>query len=307
MAAAIHYPAFQLGNQRATDLPGFVLVKLLYGGLVNARVIAKLGNGFLLAVVGLQHAGPLRPGVVCGTLGRGAGHHFQLHHALATLADSRAHAVVTGVAAANDQHLFACGRNRLTIRKVGIQQTAGHAGQVIHGEVDALCIAAGGGDVTGLLGTAAQHYGVILVLQFLSTDIAAHIGVHHKLNAFILQDLHAAVDDPLFQLHVGDAVHQQAARAVLALINSHLVAALVQQVGHRKPRRACTNDRNRLAGAGRRRHGVDSAALVAVFYDGAFVLFHGHRVAGGHAAGAGGLAQSGADPAGKLRVAVGSD
>ena len=53
----------------------------------------------------------------------------------------------------------------------------------------------------------------------------------------------------------------------------------------------------------RRRHGVDSAALVAVFYDGAFVLFHGHRVAGGHAAGAGGLAQSGADPAGKLRVA----
>ena len=52
-------------------------------------------------------------------------------------------AVVAGVAAADDQHALARGGNRLAVRKVGIQQTAGHAGQVIHRKEDALRVAAG--------------------------------------------------------------------------------------------------------------------------------------------------------------------
>ena len=75
-----------------------------------------------------------------------------------------------------------------------------------------------------------------------------------------------------------------------------------------RPAGPAAHDRNRLAGAqpAAARRWI-APLLVAVLYDGALVLFHGHRVAGGHAAGAGGLAQSGADPAGKLREAVGLD
>ena len=49
---------------------------------------------------------------------------------------------------------------------------------------------------------------------------------------------------------------------------------------------------------------MDRAALVAVFHDGTLVLLDSDRVAGDIAAGAGGFAQSGADPAGELWVAV---
>ena len=143
------------------------------------------------------------------------------------MANGRAHAVVAGVAAADDQHPLAGGRNRAAVRKAGIQQAAGHACQVIHRKVDALRITAGDIDVAGLLGAAAKHDRIIAGLQLLGADGAANIGIKDKLDALILQNFYPAVDDPLLQLHVGDAVHQQAARAVLALIDRHLVAALV--------------------------------------------------------------------------------
>ena len=116
-----------------------------------------------------------------------------------------------------------------------------------------------------------------------------------------------AVNDPLFQLHVGDAVHQQAARAVLALIDGHAMAALVEQVGHGQARGTCADDRHGLARAGRGRHGMNGTALVTVFHDGALVFLDRDRVTRDVAAGAGRLAQGGADPARELRVSVRGD
>ena len=46
-----------------------------------------------------------------------------------------------------------------------------------------------------------------------------------------------ALDHLLFQLHVGDAVHQKAAGAVLPLVNGDGMAPLVQVVGHGQARR----------------------------------------------------------------------
>ena len=134
---------------------------------------------------------------------------------------------------------------------------------------------------------------------------AANIGAGYKVNALVLHNVHAAVNDLLFQLHVGDAVHQQAAHAVLTLVYGHFVAALVQVIGNRKAGRAGTYHGNGFAGAGRGRAGGQQAGFIAIFYNGVLVLLHGNRAAGGVAAGAGSFAQSRAYPAGKLREAVG--
>ena len=192
----------------------------------------------------------------------------------------------------------------MSVRKAGIQQAAGDAGQVIHRKVDALRIAPGNADIARLLGTAAKHDCVIAGFQLVGADGVTDVGVKDKLDALVLQNPDPAVNDPFFQLHIGDAVHQQPAGAILPLVNRDLVTALVEQVGNRKSRGTCADDCHRLAGACRGRHRVDGTTLIAVFHDGTLVLLDGHRVAGHMTAGAGGLAQGGADPAGKLGVAV---
>ena len=45
----VHHLAFQTGNERPADLPGFVLVELLDGGLVFPGVVAEHGNTWLRA------------------------------------------------------------------------------------------------------------------------------------------------------------------------------------------------------------------------------------------------------------------
>ena len=85
------------------------------------------------------------------------------------------------------------------------------------------------------------------------------------------------------------------------------MAALVEQVGHGQACGTCADDRHGLARAGRGRHGMNGAALVTVFHDGALVFLDRDRVTRDVAAGAGRLAQGGADPARELRVSVRGD
>ena len=269
--------------------------------------MAEYGNGLLLAVVGFQHPRPLRP-CVAGSAGlRRAGHHFQLHDARAALTDGSAYAVVARVAAADDQHLFALGRDGLAVGEIRVQQALGHAGQVVHGEADSLGVPSGYADIPGLFCAAAQNYRVIILFQLLGGDVPPHVGVGDKLDALVFQNLHPAVNDPLFQLHVGNAVHQQAAHPVGTLVHGHLVAALVQEVGNGQPGGTGADHRHPLSGTRRWRNGVDRAAFVAVLHDRPLVFLHRHGRPRRHAAGAGGFAQRRADPAGEFRIAVGGN
>ena len=287
------------------QVAGVILQELFDRGLVDARVLAELGKVLGLAVVHFEHPGPLRPRVGSSALLGRLRHAFQCYQIGAALPQGRALTVVAGVAAADDQNVLALGVNGFAIGKLAVQQAFRHAGQVVHGKVHAVCIAAGHIQVAGLLGTAAQHHGIVAVQQFFGGNSPAHIHVGAELHALGLHDLGAALDDGFVQLHVGDAVHQQAAHAVCTLEHSHGVAALVQVFGHRKAGGAAAHHSYALAGAGGRRCGVQPALGVSRLNDGVLVLAHGHAAAGHIAAGAGGLAQGGAHPAGELREAVG--
>ena len=160
--------------------------------------------------------------------------------------------------------------------------------------------------VAGLLGTAAQNHGVKTVQQFFGGDRTAHVHIGAEFHALGLHDLDPALDDGFVQLHVGNAVHQQAAHAVGTLEHSHRVAALVQVFGYRKAGGAAAHHGYALAGAGGRRCGVQPALGVSRFDNGVLVLAHGHAAAGHIAAGAGRFTQGRAHPAGELRKTVGS-
>ena len=113
-----------------------------------------------------------------------------------------------------------------------------------------------------------------------------------------------ALNDGFLQLHVGDAIHQQAAGPVLSLKNSDPVAPPVELVGAGQAGGAGAHHRNLLAGAGLGGTGGHQPPLPGVLYDAQLVFPDGDRISV-EAAGTGRLAQGGTHPAGKLGEVVG--
>ena len=295
----------EIGDDRAGQVAGVVLQKLFDGGLVDAGVFAELGKTLGLAVVHLQNLGPLGPGIIRGPFFRGLGHHFQCHEVGAALPQGGTLTVVAGVAAADDEDIPACRVDGPAVGKLAVQQTPGHAGEVVYREVNSLRVAARDVQIAGFLGTAAEHDGVIAVQDLSGIHSPTHIHIGAELDAFGLHDLDAALDDGFVQLHVGDAVHQQTAHTVSTLEDGDGMTPDVEVFGHRQARRAAADDGHALAGAGRRRGGMEPALGVARLHDGVFVLPDSDAAAGDVAAGAGGLTQGRADPARELRETVG--
>ncbi len=119
-----------------------------------------------------------------------------------------------------------------------------------------------------------------------------------------LEDRDAAVDHRLRQLRVRHAEAHQAARALVALVDGHEVARLVQLGGDREAGRAGADDADRLAGATVGRLGDDPALLVGALDDRQLDLLDRDRVVvdGQHARR---LARRRADPARELGEVVG--
>ena len=69
---------FELDGDDCFEFAVVVFQEFFDGCGVDSRVVTVEGDGFLLAVVGLADAGPLRPRVVRGALVRGFGHHFEV-------------------------------------------------------------------------------------------------------------------------------------------------------------------------------------------------------------------------------------
>jgi hypothetical protein len=100
---------FDLHGVDGFDVAVGVAFKFRRGGEIGARIGAEFRGGFFLAVIHLERLRPFRPRIVLGAFERRLGHDFQLHHALAAVADGSADAVRAGVAAADDDDILAVG------------------------------------------------------------------------------------------------------------------------------------------------------------------------------------------------------
>ena len=72
------------------------------------------------------------------------------------------HAVRAGIAAANDDHVFACGGNEIAV-PVTVEQALGIRGEEVHGEVNSLELPAFDGQIARLRGAGAKNDGVEFV------------------------------------------------------------------------------------------------------------------------------------------------
>ena len=72
--------------------------------------------------------------------------------------------------------------------------------------------------------SARQHDRVEFTAQILDGDIVSDLSVGNELHTLGAHLLHAAIDDVLLQLELGDAVTQQATDAVGLFIDRHVVS-----------------------------------------------------------------------------------
>ena len=86
-------------------------------------------DSLLLAVVGLLNVGPLRPGVARRALIGRSRQELKLAHAARALAHGSTHAIVTGIATANDHNVQAA---RVHRGLAAIEHRDGRSSQVVH-------------------------------------------------------------------------------------------------------------------------------------------------------------------------------
>ena len=177
----------------------------------------------------------------------------------------------------------------------------------IHGEVDAFQLAARGvaDEVVGLGGAGADHHRVELPLQVVGGHVLADLHPGDELDALGLHLVETPPDDLfLVELHVGNAVHEQAAGPVRPLVDGDVVAGPVELRRAGQAGRTGADDRHTLSRPLEGRLGDDPAFLETPIDDGAFDGLDGDRIAV-DAQDAGTFAGSRAHPAGELGEVVG--
>ena len=143
-------------------------VAVLVAGEFDAVDGPVADAAFFVRAFGAQLQRPERPGRGRGALGGRLGHDFELVDALGALAMAGAEAVGAGVAAADDDDALAGGEDEPAAHVAGVVfgvalVAAILLGQELHGEVNALELAAGNGQVARMLGAAAEQDGVVVV------------------------------------------------------------------------------------------------------------------------------------------------
>ena len=219
------------------------------------------------------------------------------------MAQGGADAVRAGVATANHDHVLVLGREVFAVLEIGIEQALGVAREEIHREMNALEVAAGiaAGRIKRLGRAGGHQHGVEVLLQIIGIDVLhlaaaflhdlrhvagskfflfAHVRAGDKLHALLAHQIDAALDDILVQLHVRNAVHQQAADAVRAFVHRHRVAHLVQLIGRGQAGRAGADDGDLFAGPLGGRFGGHPAFIEGAVDDGVLDVLDGHRRVG---------------------------
>ena len=90
----------------------------------------------------------------------------------------------------------------------------------------------------------------MLGAQLVERSITTHLEIEMKYDARSLQAIDPAHHHILFQLETGDAVSEQAACAIIAIVDVNLITGDTQLLGRGQSTRACADDADRLA-AGR--------------------------------------------------------
>ena len=143
------------------------------------------------------------------------------------------------------------GADELAVLVLGVEQALGVGVQELHGEMDALADRGPRpAEVARLGGPAAQDDGVELPPQLLGREVLRRPRSSvTKWMPSAVEQIDAALNDALVELHVGNAVHEQAADAVGPLEDGDPVPGLVELGRGSQPGRPGADHGHLLAGA----------------------------------------------------------
>eukprot|EP01137_Pigoraptor_chileana_P031734 Opistho-2@20013 len=169
--------------------------------------------------------------------------------------------------------------------------------------MDALRVTSGHGQVARPRAAHRDDHSVVLRDELQRVDCLTHVRVCDKRNALRRKDIDATLHNALVQLHVWNSVHEQAANAIGALVDSDRVSRAVELVCGGKTRGARANHGDALAGAHGGGAGDNPALLKRMVDDGDLNALDGHgvRVDAEHARA---LARGGAHAPGELGKVV---
>ena len=267
---------FELGRRADADGVKLLDVAVLVAGEFDGVDAPVANAAFFVRAFGAQLQRPQRPGRGCGALGGRLGHDFELVNARGALAMAGAEAVGAGVAAADDDDALAGGEDgaggfhggeELFFRVAFVAAIL--LRQELHGVVNALELAAGNGQVARMLGAAAEQDGVVVSVSDVDGDVDADVRVGVEDDAFGAHLLDAAIEDVLLKLEVGNAVAEQAADAVVLLVDGDGVAGAAKLLRGGEAGGAAADDGDALAGGLLGRLGVNPALVPCAFDDGA--------------------------------------
>ena len=158
------------------------------------------------------------------------------------MAQRGADAVRPGVAAADHDHVLAFGADVVAVGVIRIEQAARVRVQILHREVDAREFASRNRQVARNRRAGRKQHGVIGLAQRAHVERAAaavaDLGGRLQHDALGAQQVDAAIDEALVELHVRNAVHQQSADAIRALVHGDEVSGLIQLGRRRQTGRA---------------------------------------------------------------------
>ena len=218
--------------------------------------------------------------------------------------DTGAHTVVAGVASAHNHHTLSPGRWIVAILQSRIEQAPGGLFQKVYGEPDTCCLPARDGQIPGVGSATAQYNRIILPHELLRIQIPANVHPSLKYNPLCSHQIQPALHNGFFQLHVGDPIHEQAARPILPFKYGDRMPPSAELICTGQPRRAGSHHCHTLSRTILWYMWSDQSALPGILNDTKFVLLDGHRISG-ESTGTGCLTQRGAHPSRELRKIVG--
>ena len=257
-----------------------------------------------------HHAFLLGVGDLAGRAGHvGAIAAVEAGHRLRALAHGGAHAVHGGVAAADHDDVAARGVELAAVigRDAVAEADAVRGDQVVERRRDPGRAGARGDQLAGRIDADSDQDRVVAGAQLVQAGVAADLEAEFELDAAIGQAGGAPLDHVLFQLEAGDAVDQQAAGAVVTVVDGDVITGFAQPLGGGQARGAGADDPDRLAAGGTGAQGLDPAFLPGLVGQVAFDRADGDGAVAGLLDGAGALAQAvlRADAAADLRHRVG--
>ena len=125
-----------------------VLDEFLHGGLIDPRIMTEQCDRFLLTVIRLTDLRPFRPRIVLRSCIGCLGHHLDLRHGFAAVADGGSHAVISRIPAADDHDILIFRVDIFLILETGIQQALCVCLEEIHREIDPFRISSRRADVS---------------------------------------------------------------------------------------------------------------------------------------------------------------